>query len=275
MRRRLKNIYRYPIGIAFTIINYKGDGTYLSIYPFAEITFTANGLVGSTSSSPKSIDYIPDEKKTFQEPPTAEEIAKAVKKEIAPQLKSNEAIKEPPDLSTAKKEILISAINRFKIGPKSKLVDVSQTVPGYFELSASASRDNQPTFATVTTKDIFSGHYYVSVRIANLQNSRTLELASGDIWFGVNQDWSAYFIHESEAHWTGWQPLPIEKRPHLNTFSVYRKGRKVCTYVNDNLVTTFTASREQNSSSISIRAKIEPVGGRTHFQQLTVWDWEE
>jgi hypothetical protein len=72
--------------------------------------------------------------------------------------------KEIPDLRKAK-QTLINSLNQFDSAFVEKLKDVSTVVQGYFELSADHIPSALYSYPTVNTKQIFSTHYYASIRL--------------------------------------------------------------------------------------------------------------
>jgi hypothetical protein len=207
--------------------------------------------------------------------PTAEEIAAEIIKQIPSlprQLQATpagEALREPPDITKAKKRALIASAEQFEY--KTGLNDVSREVPGYFALSTSPSARGY-SISTVTTKDSFGTHYYASVRLAGLKGAWTLELGGEGIWFGVDPAWRGYFIWESEENWTTWRSLQVERQPDINTLSFEQKGRKIYAFVNNNYITTFTKLREAQPGPIGVRIKADPAGGQITFQKLSIWE---
>jgi len=202
---------------------------------------------------------------------TAEEIARAVKKEIAPQIKSYETTKYPPDITKAK-QTLINSINQFN--PNQKLGDISTIVPGYFELSADPSPNSHYSSSAVETKDSFSTHFYASIRLAAVENVQTMDFMGRDIWVCINPSWAAFMIWETEQSQTVWKPIRVERNPVLNTVAIYQNGRIVSIFINNNYVDSFKKLRSPKPGPISIAFKANKKnGGKMFFRDVSVWDF--
>jgi len=147
---------------------------------------------------------------------TPEEIARAVKKAISPQIKTSETTKYPPDITKAK-QTLINSINQFN--PNQKLKDVSTIVPGYFKLSADPSPNSHYSSCAVETKNIFSTNFYASIRLQAVENVQTMDFMGRDIWVCINPSWDSFLIWESEQSQTVWKPIRVKRNPVFNTLA--------------------------------------------------------
>ncbi len=176
-----------------------------------------------------------------------------------------------PDVSTAKREIFITSIDQLK--PRSNIYDVSKSVPGYFEFTASPSSGAYSN-SKATTKEIFNPNYYTSIRVVGLEGSAVIDFEGRDVWFGLSTTVNKYYIYESEENWTTWRDLNVQKDGQINTLSIYQKGRNVSVYLNGKFVSSFVKLKMPKPGPISIGFKANPkTGGRIHFQKLSIWEF--
>jgi|GEM_PF-3466937 hypothetical protein len=206
---------------------------------------------------------------------TPEEIAKAVKKEIAPQLKGNETIKYPPDLTKAK-QTLINSLDQFNPDFGMKLKDVKNIVPGYFELLADpVPSGGYYSHSAVTTKKQFSTHFYASVRFAPIENVQTMDFAGRDIWCVIDPAWKAILIWETEQLQTPWLTIEVEVfSNNLNTLAIYQKNKNVDIYINNHYVRSYKKLKQPEPGPIAIAIKANALkGGKMFFRDFSVWDF--
>ena len=183
---------------------------------------------------------------------------------------SDALMNDIPDVGKAKKEVKITSLNQLE--HKTKLIDVSDLVSGYFELSTPPS---EPPYShsSVVTKDSFGTHFFASVRITGLEGAGTLELKGRDVWFAIHASGNAYFIWESEENWTTWRELKIKRQPNNNTLAIHQNGRKVAAFLNGHHLETFTKFKEAGPGPVGIDFKANPkTGGRINFQKLSIWE---
>ncbi len=207
-----------------------------------------------TDSSSRQTETTVIVKTKEQEQPTAEEIAEALKKKIEPHIKSNEAIKYPPDITKAR-QILITSTNQFEPNFREKLKDVSTIVPGYFEFSADPSPNSVYSYPSVNTKDNFSTHFYASIRLAAMENVQTMDFMGRDIWVVVAPGWNGYLIYETEQLQTSWRPIRVKTDPVLNTLGIYQKGRNVSIFINNQYVDSYTKAIPPQAGTIHYCSK--------------------
>jgi hypothetical protein len=180
-----------------------------------------------------------------------------------------------PYVNQAEKMESFDSLGQFNINSDAELADVSTLVSGYFDLKAHPS-PRVYTYALATTKSIFKPNFFASVRIAPSKGANTLELSGCGVVFGINASANRFFVYESEAHWTLWQPLKVERSHEINELAIYQKGREVSAFLNGNHVTTFTKYKEAKPGHITVQFKADPqIGGLIHFQKLTVWEFPD
>ena len=100
-----------------------------------------------------------------------------------------------------------------------------------------------------------------------------LELYGRGVCFAIDALSDRYYIYESEENWPTWRKLEVGREPDINTLAIYQKGRKVSAFLNGNYVDSFTKFKKAEPGPIGIRFKANPkIGGRIHFQKLSVWE---
>ena len=244
---------------------YDKVGNYNKVILIVNVIILIALFVGATIRS--SIEIL----QSISEQSKVEEIAKAVKEEIAPQITINATTKFPPDISKAK-QTLINSINQFI--PNQKLIDTSTIVPGYFELSADPSPNSHYSHSAVETKDNFSTHFYASTRLAAVENVQTMDFMGRDIWVCINPSWDSFMIWESEQSQTVWKPIRVERNPVFNTVAIHQNGRNISIFINNNYVDSFKKLGSPKPGPISIALKANKKnGGKMFFRDVSVWDF--
>ena len=244
---------------------YAKDGNYNKVILIVNLIILTGLFVAATIRS--SIEIL----QNTSAQSTVEKIARAVKKEIAPQITRYETTKYPPDITKAK-QTLINSINQFN--PNQKLGDVSTIVPGYFELSADPSPNSHYSSSAVETKNIFSTNFYASIRLAAVENVQTMDFMGRDIWVCINPSWASFMIWESEQSQTVWKPIRVERNPVFNTVAIHQNGRNVSIFINNNYVDSFKKLRSPKPGPISIALKANKKnGGKMFFRDVSVWDF--
>lgn len=206
--------------------------------------------------------------------PTAAEIAKAVKEEIAPQIKNNEKTNVPPSVSKAKKETPISSVDQFNSNFGQKLKAAAE-FPGYFQLAVDPSPSSPYSSLIVKTKQEFGTHYYASITMGAIQNVQTMDFM-GDICVCIDPKWNGFFIWESEQSQKVWQPIKInsKKHPVFNTLGIYQNGRNISVYINNEFVGDFIKIKDASPSSVGVQIKANrQTGGKMLFQSFAIWEF--
>ncbi|HOI74727.1 MAG TPA: hypothetical protein PLO63_11345 [Syntrophales bacterium] len=189
--------------------------------------------------------------------------------EIVPLRRDSKEI--PRDISQAKKTM--SIISKGQFTNVSGLIDVSNNIPGYFELKASPS-PSRYSYACAVTNSKYGTNYLVSARIAGLQGAEVLELQGIGVWFAINTSQNLYFVYESEENWTTWRKLTIERDPNINSLIIDQNGRNVKVFLNGLYVTTFIKSKEPVPGPVGICFKASPqTGGLIQFQKLSIGEF--
>lgn len=206
--------------------------------------------------------------------PTAEELARVVKKEINPQIKNNAITKYPPDVSKAKSRIDIDSVDKFDINYRYGLKkDVNTAEPASFELATKPDPKKNDSRITVKTQKSFGSHMYVSVKLAAVENVQTMDLIGDNVCICIDPTWNKYFIWESQTSQVVWQDINIAKPGIINTLGIYQKGRDVFIYINNSFITSFKKISSPVSGKVGIQLKADHRGGRMHFDNLTVWEF--
>jgi hypothetical protein len=252
------------------------DWQILESVGFVERNFT--GKVGIKKELSQLVDQLLKEKiaekPASQQIPTAEEIAKALKKEFGPQVKNSKMPKNPPPIDKAKREIIIKSLDQFNPGFGDKLKMAK--LPGYFELSSGSSRGSLYSSFMIKTKENISTHYYTSIRMGGLENVNVMDFG-GDTIICVDTGWNIFFIWEAEHMQEGWYPIKIssQKHPTTNTLGIYQKGRNVAFYVNNELIGEYVKLKTPAACPISVNMKANPLtGGKIHFESFAIWEFK-
>ena len=176
----------------------------------------------------------------------------------------------PPEVSQAKRKLLVVSLNQ--LVRKSELVDVSTSVPGYFEFTAPPS-SGPYSFSCADTESYFGVNYFASVRIAGLSGADVLELKGLGVWFAIDASVGWYYMYESEENWTTWRPLTVARGRDINTLAIYQIGREVSGFLNGNYVATLRKLKKPGLGPVGVCFKANPkTGGRIHFQKLSIWE---
>lgn len=177
-----------------------------------------------------------------------------------------------PDVSKAK-ETIFNSLSQFQ--NNDRLVAVSDTVPGYFQLQSSPVQARYSD-ACVYTKESFSADIFVQVRIAGSREVWVLDLYGRGVALGLSNNTDKYYIYEAEENWTVWPKLEVKKNPLINTLAIHQRGRFVYAFINNKYVESYTKLKKAEPGPIKICFKANPkTGGVIEFQKLSVWDFQK
>jgi hypothetical protein len=186
----------------------------------------------------------------------------------------------PPDLSKAKRTVIITSADQFVLKEGAKIKDISdKIVPGCFELSADPTPSAPPGLysrVAVMTKVDFSTHYYASVRLDAKQDVQAMDIIGRDIWVGISPDWAASYIWETEQLQNTWAVKNIT-RLTINTLAVYQQGKDIFVYINNGSkpIATYTKKSAPQPGPVGIQLKANQLrGGKMVFRDFSVWDYE-